>query len=403
MKFLFRAKTQEGEVREGSVEALDIDAAASILQENRLIPISLELADKKSPFSLAGLVPNWQGISTKEKLIFFQQLATLVESRVPITTSLKTIGEQVSNPRLRLLLTEMANDIDDGMAFSAALEKHSDIFDTLTIGMVRAGEASGNLHHAIRFVADNIEKNYQLSSKIKSALYYPAFVLLVAFVIGFLVVTFILPKITVIIKDMKVAVPWYTSMLIWVGDFMNAYWWAVLIVLIAVALSAVYYLRSEGGKREWESILLRIPVVGVLAKNIYITRFSENFSSLLESGIPVVKSLTIVSDVIGNHIYQDIVLRAAERVKSGGNISEVFLAAPEVPSIVGQMIRIGEETGTTSQVLMSVSKFYNQEVEHMTKNLTSLIEPVLIVFLGMGVAILVVGVLLPIYNVAGQL
>jgi type IV pilus assembly protein PilC len=185
MKFSFRAKTQTGEVREGSVEAIDIDAAASILQENSLIPISLEIADKKRDFSIATLLPNWQGVSTKEKLIFFQQLATLVESRVPITTSLVTIGEQVTNPRLRLLLIKMANDIDDGMAFSAALEKHPEIFDSLTIGMIRSGETSGNLHHAIRFVADNIEKNYELSSKIKGALYYPAFVLLVAFVIGF--------------------------------------------------------------------------------------------------------------------------------------------------------------------------------------------------------------------------
>jgi type II secretory pathway component PulF len=390
-------------VREGSVEAIDIDAAASILQENNLIPISLEIADKKRDFSIATLLPNWQGVSTKEKLIFFQQLATLVESRVPITTSLTTIGEQVTNPRLRLLLIKMANDIDDGMAFSAALEKHPEIFDSLTIGMIRSGETSGNLHHAIRFVADNIEKNYELSSKIKGALYYPAFVLLVAFVIGFLVVTFILPKITVIIKDMKVAIPWYTSVLIWIGDFMNAYWWAVLIALIALVGGIIYYFQSENGKREWEIIVLKLPVIGTLARNIYITRFAENFGSLLESGIPVVKSLTIVSDVIGNHVYHDIILQASERVKSGGNISEVFLASPEVPSIVGQMIRIGEDTGTTSQVLMSVSKFYNQEVEHMTKNLTSLIEPVLIVFLGIGVAILVVGVLLPIYNVAGQL
>jgi type II secretory pathway component PulF len=403
MKFSFRAKTQTGEVREGSVEAIDIDAAASILQENNLIPISLEIADKKRDFSIATLLPNWQGVSTKEKLIFFQQLATLVESRVPITTSLTTIGEQVTNPRLRLLLIKMANDIDDGMAFSAALEKHPEIFDSLTIGMIRSGETSGNLHHAIRFVADNIEKNYELSSKIKGALYYPAFVLLVAFVIGFLVVTFILPKITVIIKDMKVAIPWYTSVLIWIGDFMNAYWWAVLIALIALVGGIIYYFQSENGKREWEIIVLKLPVIGTLARNIYITRFAENFGSLLESGIPVVKSLTIVSDVIGNHVYHDIILQASERVKSGGNISEVFLASPEVPSIVGQMIRIGEDTGTTSQVLMSVSKFYNQEVEHMTKNLTSLIEPVLIVFLGIGVAILVVGVLLPIYNVAGQL
>lgn len=404
MKFLFRAKTQSGYMREGTVEALDAEAAATVLQRSDLIPLSLDSAEHAG-FSFPQIMARfWNGVSIKEKLIFFQQLATLIEARVPITISLRTIGEQSTNTFFRALLREMASDMDDGMPFSEVLAKHPDIFDALSVNMIRAGEVSGSLHTSIGFVATNIEKNYQLSAKIKGALYYPAFVILVATVIGFLVVTFILPKITVIIKEMKVPIPWYTSVLIWLGDFMNAYWWVVIIVLILAFGGFLYYLKSPEGKKEWESILLKLPVLGTLAKNVYITRFAENLSSLLESGIPVVKSLQIVSEVIGNHVYQKVIMDAAEEVRAGGNVSTVFLQAPkEVPQIVAQMIRIGEETGTTARVLESVGKFYSQEVNTTTRNLTTLIEPILIVFLGIGVAILVIGVLLPIYNIAGQL
>lgn len=404
MKFLFRAKTQAtGEIREGTVEALSAEVATEILQKNNLIPLSLQ-EEKKGYFSLSAVFQRyWNGVSTKEKMVFFQQLATLIEARVPITSSLMTIADQSSNAFFRILLKEMADDIDDGMPFSGALEKHPDIFDALSINMIKAGEVSGSLHNSIAFVAENIEKNYQLTSKIKGALYYPMFVLAVAFIIGFLVVSFILPKITVIIKDLKVPIPWYTAALIWIGDFMNKYWWAVLIAIAGGITGLVYYLRTEEGKREWETIILRLPVIGKLSQNIYVTRFAENFSSLLDSGIPVVKSLQIVSEVIGNHVYRRLILKAAETVKSGGNISTVFLASSEMPPIVAQMMRIGEETGTISKVLQSVAKFYNQEVNSMTRNLTTLIEPVLIVILGIGVGILVVGVLLPIYNIAGNI
>jgi type II secretory pathway component PulF len=404
MKFLFRAKTQTGEIREGTIEAIDVEAAAAVLQRGNLIPISLDSVEKDG-FSLSQVMARyWNGVSVKEKLVFFQQLATLIEARVPITVSLRTIGEQSSNAFFRGLLKEMAGDIDDGMPFSDVLAKHPDIFDSLSVNMIKAGEVSGSLHKSISFVAENIEKNYQLSAKIKGALYYPSFVMLVAFIIGFLVVTFILPKITLIIKDMKVPVPWYTELLIRLGDFMNAYWWAVLIIIAFAVLGLIYYIKSPEGQKEWEIILLKIPVVGTLAKNVYVTRFAENFSSLLESGIPVVKSLQIVSEVIGNNIYKEVILKAAEEVRTGGSISTVFLqSSKEIPQIVAQMVRIGEETGTMSRVLESVGKFYSQEVNNMTRNLTTLIEPILIVFLGIGVAILVIGVLLPIYNIAGQL
>ncbi len=402
MKFLFKAKNEAGHVREGLVEAISKEAASQILQKNGLVPISVR-EEQKSLTLVKSISKFWEGVSQKEQMVFFRQLATLIEARVPIVSSLDTIGEQSENHYLRLIVKEMSDDIGDGMPFSDALEKHPDVFSPLTINMIRAGEVSGSLQKSITFVADNIEKNYQLTAKIKGALYYPTFVLLVAFIIGFLVVTFILPKITILIKDLNVPVPWYTSVLIATGDFMNAYWWAVLMMLFAGATGFAYYIRTESGKREFEEVVLKIPVIGTLAQNVYITRFSENLSALLNGGIPVVRALIIVSEVIGNQVFKRIVLKAAEEVKAGGTMSTVLIRYREMPPIVSQMIRIGEETGTLSRVLKSVGVFYNQEVDNMTKNLTALIEPILIVALGIGVGILVVGVLMPIYNIAGQL
>ncbi|MGK2848747.1 MAG: type II secretion system F family protein [Minisyncoccota bacterium] len=402
MKFLFKAKDNAGKIREGTVEAISWEAAGQTLQKNLLTPLTIT-EQKETNVWIRSFQKIFEGASQKELMIFFRQLSTLVEARVPIVSALRTIGDQSENRFLQIVIKEMSDDIEDGMPFSEALEKQSEVFSTLTINMIRAGEVSGNLQTSIEFVTLSIEKNYALTSRIKGALYYPAFVLSVAFIVGFVVVTFILPRITVLIKDMHVPVPWYTAMLIWIGDFMSAYWWGVAGVIIAAVSASVYYLRTESGKLEWEIVLLKIPIVGKLMRNIYITRFADNLGALLESGIPVVHSLNIVSDVVGNSVFREIILKAAGEVKAGGTMSVSFLRTTEMPAIVAQMIRIGEETGTLSKVLKSVGQFYNQEVEMMTKNMTSLIEPILIVALGIGVGILVVGVLMPIYNIAGQL
>ncbi|MEP7162793.1 MAG: type II secretion system F family protein [Candidatus Moraniibacteriota bacterium] len=403
MKFTFKAKTEAGEVKEGLVEALNREAAVQILQKNNLIPLALT-SEGNALAWMKDVQKLWEGVSQKELMVVFRQLATLIQARVPIVTSLQTVSDQITNRYLRLILRELEDDIRDGMSFSEALERHPTVFSSMTINMIKAGEVSGSLQHSIEFVADSIEKNYHLTSKIRGALLYPAFVLLVAGIIGFLVVTFILPKLTILIKDLNVPIPWYTYALITLGDFMNEYWWAVLIGIFAAFGGLIYYIRTESGKREWDTVVLKLPVFKLLAKNVFITRFSENLSALLNGGIPVVRALIITSDVIGNRVYQGVVLRAAEEVKTGGAMSTVFFRYPsEIPPIVAQMVKIGEETGTMSQVLDGIAKFYNEEVEVMTRNMTSLIEPILIVFLGIGVAILVIGILVPIYNIAGQL
>ena len=402
MKFLFKAKNESGQVREGIVEAMNWEIAAKILEKNGYTPITIK-EERKSQAFVKSFERLMQGVSQKDLMIFFRQLATLIEARVAIVLSLNTIEEQSDNKYFRIVLREVSNDIKEGMPFSDALEKHEDVFSGLTINMIRAGEISGNLRKSVEFVAESIEKNYQLTAKIKGALYYPIFVLTAASIIGFLVVTFILPKITVMIKELNVAVPWYTTVLVSLGDFMQQYWWAVLLVILAIVGGFVYYIRSEEGRHEWQIIVLKIPVIGTLARNIYITRLVENLSALLSSGIPVVKALLIVSEVIGNDVFKKIIVKASEEVKVGGVMSSSLLQTEEIPPIVSQMIHIGEETGTLPEVLTSIGKFYNQEVESTTKNLTALMEPALIVLLGIGVGIMVVGVLMPIYNIAGQM
>jgi len=402
MKFLFKAKNKSGQTQSGIVEAMNWEEAAKIVEKNGLTPITIKQEQINQVFSKI-FKKYLYGVSQKELMVFFRQLATLVEARVAIVLSLKTIADQTENEFFQLVLQEISNDVKEGMYFSAALEKHPDVFSELIVHMVRAGELSGNLSRTVTFIATSIEDNYKLNGQIKSALYYPGFVLTAASIMGFLVSVFVLPSITTMIKELNVPVPWYTEVIISFGDFMFAFWWAVLLVAVFLVGGFIYYLRSEEGHYQWQIIILKLPIFGKLLIEVYIARFASNLSALLESGIPVVKALTIVADVVGNHVLKTIILEASQGVKVGGMMSEYLMRSEKIPPIVSQMIHIGEETGTLPAVLQSVGNFYKQEVESTTKNLTALMEPVLIVILGIGVLIMVVGILLPIYNIAGQI
>lgn len=402
MKFIFKAKTEVGQERSGIVEALNREAAIQILQNNGLTPFSVQ-EERRDVALVRDLSKIWEGVSQKELMVMFRQLATLISARVPMVSALDTLADQSPNRYLRIILKEIEDDVEDGASFSESLEKHPSVFEPLVINMLRAGEVSGTLQRSIEVVAENIEKNYQLSAKIKGALFYPGFVLSAAVIIGFLVVTFILPKLSGLIRDMGVTIPWYTEVLMWIGDFMQMYWWAVVFVFLAAGMSFYYYINTAAGQGDWNRVVLKFPIFGNLMKYVYITRFAENMSSLLNGGIPIVKALIIVSDVTGNLVFREVILHAAEEVKTGGAMSTIFLRSPVIPPIVSQMIKIGEESGSVAKVLDGVASFYRSEVENITRNMTSLIEPILIVFLGIGVGIMVIGILMPIYDIAGKL
>ncbi len=401
MKFKFKAKTKTGEINTGVVSAANRDLAAAILQKNELFPIHIEEEDEGLAKKI--FAKYYDRVTDKELVVFFRQLAILIEAKVPIVVALTAIGEQTSGSFLKIILAEAIRDIEDGVTLSDALGKHRETFSTLSINIIRAGEASGNLKKSVEYVADNIERNYNLTSKVKSAMMYPAIVLLVFFVIAFLVITIIIPKLTVMIKDLGANVPWYTKLLITSGDFMGAYWWAVLVVIFGAFGGVAYYLNTFEGKKEWDQIKLKLPVIGTMFRYVYISRFSENLAVLLAGGIPIIKAITIVSAVIGNTSYEELLLRTAENVKRGENMSDVLSRSPLIPPMVSQMIKIGEDSGQIDSVLGHITKFYTQEVELMAKNMSTLIEPILMIIIGIGVGFMAVGVLMPIYNIAGQI
>lgn len=401
MKFSFKAKNADGILREGVVEAESRDAASLLLQKNGLLPVSIRDESGKTAIT-KDLARMWEGVSRKELVAFFRQLGVLIEAKVPVTASLLAIAEETENSYFRILLKEVKDDVDDGSSLSDALAKHADVFSPLIVNLIHAGEVSGGLQHSVSFVADTLEKDYYLVSKIKGALYYPAFVLGVAALIGFLVIAFVIPKITVILKDFNQTLPWYTKVIMATSDFLSVYWWTVVLLVAGLVGAFVYYIRTPDGRRAWDEQIFSIPIVGKIAQYIFIARFTENLGVLLNGGIPIIRSLSIVSNIVGNQAFQAIIMDAAEEVRKGGNMSAALFRAKQIPHLVSQMVRIGEESGTISVILRSVADFYSREVDGMTRNLTTLLEPFLIVILGIGVAILVVGILLPIYNVVGN-
>lgn len=402
MIFIFKAKDSSGKDKTGEVESLNKEMAIRVIQSKGLIPLSVVEKDKIPGF-IKDLKRIWEGISPKELVMFFRQLATLIDAKVPIVPTLQALEEQAQNQYLRIVIREMEEDIKDGMSLSESMSKHPLVFNRLMVNMIGTGEVSGSLQKSINYIADNTEKNYQLNSKIKSALTYPAFVVGASFIIGFIVITFVLPRLNTVIKEMGVAVPWYTKLLMAIGDFMSSYWWAVLIAIVGTIGGLIYYIKTEDGKKEWDQIKIKLPVFGNFYKSVYIARFSDNFSILIDGGIPMVNALQEVSKVVGNSVFERIILLAAEEVKRGGNISNVFERVSEIPPIVSRMIKIGEETGKMTDVLRKVAQFYEQEVDTMTRNISVMIEPILISVLGIGVAIMVFAVLMPIYDIANKI
>lgn len=402
MKFKFKATDSTGQKKRGIIEAGNKEMASNLLIRNGLNPIVLDSLREEMTFSQK--IEDWSTkIKEKDILFFFRELSTLIGAKIPIATALQTIQDQTENKKLARIIKEIEADVRDGLAVSDAFGKHPEVFPSLTVNMIKAGEISGNLQGSIDYINKNTERNYQLTAQVKGALMYPAFVILVAGAIGFLTITWILPRLTEVITDLNVDVPWYTLAMIKLGNFMESYWWVVLFAIFFFIGIMYFYIKGEKGKKEWDTFQLKVPVLGKLLTYVYVTRFAENFSVLVKGGIPVIKSLLIVADIMGNDVYKRIIQLSAKAVEDGGEVSAEFFKHKEVPLMVARMMKIGQETGRLSQILEDIAEFYQKEVSQITKNISSIIEPIIIVALGFGVGALVFSVLLPIYNIAGQL
>ena len=401
MLFLYKTINKNGEREEGSIEALNVDVAIASLQRKGLVVSSIKPEDN-SDGDILRKIPFFNKVSNKDVVILSRQMSTLFEAQVSALRVFKLIGTETENPILRENLLQVVDDLQGGASISVALSKHPSIFSDFYVNMVKAGEESGHIDQTFSYLADYLDRNYEVSSKAKNALIYPAFVIFTFMAVMVLMFTVIVPKIGAIIKDSAQEVPIYTKIVFWVSDLFVNNWVLMLIALIIFIGGIVWYGRTKEGKRWISNTRLYIPYVGDLYRKLYLSRFSDNMSTMVLSGIPMLKALEATSSIIENQIYKEILDESAVKVKAGQALSAALSDKREIPNILVQMVRVGEETGELGNILKTMSKFYQREVMNAVDTLVGMIEPVMIVSLGVGVGILLASVLMPIYNIASS-
>ena len=398
MLYKYEATTLEGEKQTGTIEAANVEIVINSLQRRNLIIISIDPVDKPKHFWEAN-IKFFERVKMRDIVILSRQLATLFEAKVPVLDSFKLLANETENLTLRKSLNEVVEDIQGGSPMSVAMSKHPNIFSRFYVSMVRSGEESGKLDEIFSYLADYLERYYELTSKAKNALFYPAFVVFTFFSVMVLMMVFVIPRLADIIKEMGQDVPLYTKAVIGTSEFLVDFG---VFILLGIAVGIVFlwrYTRTELGREAISRLQISVPYIGTLYKKLYLARITDNLETLLSSGIPVVRSLEITADVVGNKVYEKILKDAVDAVKGGNPISEVFSQYKEIPPLISRMMRIGEESGKLNFILKTLSRFYSREVDNTVGNLVSLIEPIMIISLGLAVGILLVSILGPIYSI----
>ena len=397
MQFNYQARTKNGLVQVGVIEVASRKEAVSLLQKEGLYVTHLEeLAPRPFYFRQIDLL-NRAG--RKDIMMFCRELALMLKSGVGLVESLRALAEQTAKSVFREQVIEISADVEGGVYFSEALAKFPRVFSNFFINIIKAGEASGKLSESLNYLAQHLEREYNLISKIKSGMTYPAFILLVFLGIGGLAIFMVLPPFEDTLLSLEVELPFLTRAVLGLGDAMRTWWWAFLIGIVFMVVLIRRYFKTDEGRELMGRIALKIPILGKTIRKVYLTRFTENLSTLILAGLPITQALDIVSGTTGNKTYQKIVLETQEGVRRGELMSSVLEKySKDIPGLVTQMIRVGERTGRLDESLMNVANFYESEVNRNIDALVDIIEPVLIVVLGGLVALLMISIIVPVYK-----
>ncbi len=401
MLFKYHAIDQDGHERDGTIEAPSQEGAVSALQRRSLIISAIESTEKHSLLEFN--FSFFSRVSNKDIVILSRQIATLFEAQVSALRVFRLLASEVDNKQLATILSTIGDDLQGGAPISRALSLHPKVFSAFYVNMVHAGEESGKLSETFSYLADYLDRSYDLVSKAENALVYPAFVIAVFFVVMALMLTLVIPKISAILVDSGQAIPIYTKIVIGFSNFLVQYGIFILIALIAGGFYLWQLRKTEHGKLVLDGLKLSVPYVGDLYQKLYLSRIADNFATMLLSGVSVVEALEITGSVVDNAVYARVLSEVGIDVKNGSSISDALSRHSEIPGIMVAMTKVGEETGELGKILMTLAKFYNREVMNAVDTLVGLIEPIMIVLLGFGVGTLLAAVLLPIYNLAGAL
>lgn len=396
MLFLYKAVTKEGRETTGEITAANQDSAVNALQRSGLVVVSLRSADKKGLFEYDINILNY--VSLKDVAIVTRQISTLLEAHVPALKTFRLLASDTENPRISKKFVEIADDIQNGVAISDALYKHPSLFSDFYVNMVRGGEESGKLPETFTALADHLERSHELISKARGALIYPAFIIVTFIVVMVLMLVMVIPKLTDIITQSGQEVPFYTKAIIGLSSLLINYGAFILVLIVA---GFFFLWRYTRGTNIVAQAKLWTPGVGNLYRMIYLSRIADNMHTMLDNGISMVRSMEITANVVDNDIYKNILVNATASIKSGAPLSAALAGYPEIPNVMIQMVKIGEETGELGNILEKLSVFYRREVTNAINTIVSMIEPIMIVALGVGVGGVLASVLIPIYQIAG--
>ena len=403
MKYFYQAKDIKGGSKSGVIEASSKDVALEVLSNNGLFPLEVREEGEKKKASLDTKIniKIFSGVSVKDVAMFSRQLAIMVDSNVPPAEAIDALGDQTKNKVFKENIYSIAKDVREGTQMSKAFAKYPDVFSIFYINMIKSGEVSGNLPTILEKVADHLESEYAIRSKMMGAAMYPMVIVIIFILIFIVLMIFVIPGLVKVLVESGGELPLATKIIIGISNFFVKFWYLVIGGAGGIAAFFIYYPKTEQGKDIFDAVALKIPIFGPFMKNIFLTRFAENFSTLISAGIPINEALEVVADLIGNNVYRDAIMRTRDRVVKGESVSLVLSQQTEVISpLFVQMVSVGEKTGRLDSSLVNVVRFYKRETDIFVDSLSSIIEPIMIIGLALMVGFLVAAVLLPIYQIS---
>lgn len=394
MHFTYKARDGEGKIIKGEIESADEAGAVSALRENGLY-ISAISEKTESKF---GNIAIFNKTSLKDKIIFTQQLGIMIKSGLSVVDAMKALADETTNKKFAAEINQIISDVKGGTSLSESLAKHPRTFDTVYVNTVRSGEKSGKLEEILARLAVQQEKDYELTSKVRGALIYPTFVLCALIAVFVLVLVGVIPELKKIFDEMDVPLPATTRAIVALSTFMKNNIILMVIALVVIIVALKLFGQTPSGKRIFDQIKMKIPVLGSLTKKSYMAKFCRTFAGLSAAGLPLLDIFRTAKDVINNVIYQEAIEAMSKKVENGEPISKVLKESPLFPSMVGQLASVGEKSGSIDAVFETLANFFDREVDNITANLSQMLEPILMVIMGVGVGILIISVVQPIYG-----
>jgi type IV pilus assembly protein PilC len=397
--FNYSAQSAEGKMVSGVVEAATRDAALSAISKQKLKPVSISESKDTKGFKLSF----GKKVKTTDLVIFTRQLSTMVSAGVPLLRALATLSEQSESPFLRETLGQISKDVQSGMSLGEAFAKHPKVFSDVYINMVKAGEAGGILDDILKRLAIQQEKSDSIRKKVKSAMTYPMVLIVITIGAFFGLMFFVIPQIGKILYDLggpDAKLPAITLAMLAISNFMRNYWYIVIGGIFGGVTAAKWYLSTPNGKSQFHHLIIKIPAVGPIIKKVAVARFARTYASLVGAGVSILEALRVTGDAIGNEAFRDALMKGAEDVKAGKQLSTSLAEGKMFPGIVPQMLSVGEETGQTDIILVKVADFYEEEVDAAIASISSIIEPVMIVVMGSMVGLIAVSVMGPIASLS---